>query len=239
MAHRTLPLERSIAKMPLPRLSQSPYPIAVGRADRQVGEVVPRAHEADPLLVAVDLHPVDVHLAPGVSQVGGLGRRGRDLPLVDGTCRVRDVEGPDSRSSTGTIRRVVVVDEIRVAGRRRAPEVARGAAPLAEDQQGLPVACRLCRAVARAQPHVGHTDGAVDEVLVRKPRRVRLVGDVLELGAQIRRDEAPDLGPVRRPEGVELAVVGPGDNGPLAVGRRAERCWCGARRRRWRRRGCP
>ncbi len=48
--------------------------VAVGAAaDRQLVASPEKAH---PLLVAVDLHPVDHDLAPGIPQVGGAGLRG-------------------------------------------------------------------------------------------------------------------------------------------------------------------
>ncbi len=62
-----------------------------GAADRQL---VSSPEKTDPLLVAVDLHPVDHDLAPGIPQVGGAGVRGRDPPLEGGGQGVRDVQGP-------------------------------------------------------------------------------------------------------------------------------------------------
>ena len=185
------------------------------------GKVVPAPHEADPLLAAVDLHPAHVDLAPGLAQVGRLGRSRVDPPSVGGRGGgVRDVQGVVA-AVVGVGRRVAAV-EAGGAGGRGAPEVAHGAASFAEDQKRPPVREELCRGDARRacrQPHVGHRDGAVDKVLVGKPRRVRLVGDVLELVQEVRRDEAPGLAPVDGLEGVKLAVVGPGHDDPLAVDR--------------------
>jgi len=182
------------------------------------GPVVTAAHEPYPFFVSAHLHAADRHLAVGVSQVGGLGARRGDPPLVRRVERVGDVEGVIA--AVVGARRVVDQAEVAQAVRRRAPEVRVRAAAQAEHEQGLPVRRRLRLPLAGAEPGIGHRDGPVHEVDVGHAGRVRGMRDLPKLGDHARRDEAPGLGAIGGPEGVQLAVVGAGQHDPQPVGGR-------------------
>ena len=216
---------------------EEPFPPGVAARPGAARVVVSPADEPDPLLRAADLHAAHHHLAPRVAEIGGLARRRRDAPLVDGGGRVRDVQSMVA-AVVGIAGRVHVA-EAAVAGARRAPEGPRCTLSLGEHQQGLPVGGALGRPVPASQPHVGDTDGSVDIVLVGQARGMRGVGDVLELAQEVRRDEAPELGPVAGTEGMDLAVIGARQDDSLAVGCRTSVAGCGRLQRRWPRPGYP
>ena len=84
----------------------------------------------------------------------------------------------------------------------------------------MPVPCTFRRPAAprAGDPRIGDRNRAVDIVLVGERCRLNSMGDELQTRQKVRRDEAPRLGAVAGPEGVELSIVRAGQDDPPAIG---------------------